>query len=560
MATSRNADAPAAVHFSFAVAPSQPLSNSLRSNLALSPDGRTLVYATIDSTGVRRLFRRALDDLEPQSITGTEGAQSPFVSPDGKKVGFLVGGNLMKIPIDGGTPQLLAKVDNAHGAAWGPRGVVAAVNGRLAMIPAGGGTPCLVTSADSAVPGFWPVFRPGGDVVVYATEPGLATTTLSAVDVRSGHVTPLGLSGRGALGMSRSELLFVRQDLAVMAAPFDVGAVRVIGRARAIVPRIQGYAPAGEIKAALPPSGTLAYVTGSDGFRMVTVDLRGVQRPTAVPAGPHAFPRYSPDGRRIASEKQASGQTDIFIHDVTSGAERRLTTEGTDNARPEWSADGTRIVYRSGRPGSYHSLWSRRADGSGAPVQLLAVPGKPVWEGQLTPDGKMVVYRVGLGTNGDIFYQRLDGDRTPVAIAATGFKENGVRVSPDGRWVAYASDESGIEQVYVRPFPGPGAAVPVSLAGGATTVWSRDGRTLFYADRSHVVAATIAANPLFTVVERTSLFENHTLGSGDADYDLAPDGKSLLLLLPVESVREEIVVMHNWASEPPAPASRGRPK
>ena len=167
----------------------------------------------------------------------------------------------------------------------------------------------------------------------------------------------------------------------------------------------------------------------------------------------------------------------------------------------------------------------------------------------MTSDGKNIVYRTELRP-GDVVYRRLAGDTTEKVIAASRFSESAPRLSPDGRWVAYASDESGTSQVYVRSFPGPGAQVPVSITGGANPVWSRDGRKIFFANDRQLVAASVVTSPFFSVMARDSLFEgNYQTGYRHASYDVAPDGKSFVMLRPVEGNSEQIVVIHNWAAE-----------
>ena len=205
-------------------------------------------------------------------------------------------------------------------------------------------------------------------------------------------------------------------------------------------------------------------------------------------------------------------------------------------------------------------LWWQPADGGGVAEQLMASQGKDIWEGELTPDGKYVVYRTGLVPS-DIVYRGLSGDTTEKGIATTRFNEYAPRPSPDGRWVAYGSDESGSVQVYVRPFPGPGAPVPISVTGGTNPVWSRDGRTIFFVNVNQLVAASVVTRPSFSVIARDTLFEgNYETGFRHAGYDVAPDGKSFLMLRRVEGNSEQIVVIHNWAAELQARAKGTSPR
>jgi Tol biopolymer transport system component/tRNA A-37 threonylcarbamoyl transferase component Bud32 len=544
----RHSEAPLAVHFAFSTAPSQPLGITLGRTVALSPDGHIVVYATVDSAGHVRLFKRALDDLGQQPIAGTDAATFPFFSPDGRWLGFFDGRQLKKIPVEGGTATPLADLPGLFGASWGPAGIVASTNGKLVLVPSSGGTPVPLTRGDSTT-GYWPVVLPDGKTVVYATTQ-TGTAQLAVAVLATGRVVDLGLSGRAPVGIAGGELIFERADAALMAIPFDVGARRVTGSARVVVADVAQNGP-GETKAALSANGSLVYVSESGTVQAVVVDLHGAARPLAIPPGRLNNPRYAPDGRRIAADLESGGRRDVWIYDVASGAAHRVTAEGTLNDRPEWTPDGTRVLFRSDRAGRNTTLWWQPADGSGAAQELLAVPRKDVWEGVLTPDGRTVVYRTGTLGSADIWYRRLVGDTAAHGIATTPFTQYAPRISPDGRWVVYASDESGSFQVVVRPFPGPGAQVTVSVGGGDTPVWSRDGRRIFYPDGTKLLAASVATSPTFSVTARDVLFEGNraVMNPGHAAFDVSPDGKSFLMLRPVVANSEEIVVIPNWKAE-----------
>jgi Tol biopolymer transport system component len=248
-------------------------------------------------------------------------------------------------------------------------------------------------------------------------------------------------------------------------------------------------------------------------------------------------------------EVSSSGRTDVYVFDVESGAAQRLTAQGTGNGRPEWSPAGDRILYISDRGDSVTTLWWQPADGSGEAERLVGSAGKTIWEGQLSPDGKTVIYRTGGGGTGDIWYAAVGGGTDETGFATTRFNELAPRFSPDGRWVAYYSTESGGNEVYVRPFPGPGAQVPVSVGGGAEPVWSPDGRAIFYASGPWLVAASVATTPSFSVIRREVLFERVIAGAGRAAYDVSPDGEALLMLMPASGEAERIVVVRDWVAE-----------
>ena len=546
----RRAEPSVAVHFAFATAPNQPLGVAAGRSLAVSPNGQVIVYTTGDSADRLHLYTRGLSDLEPRPLTGSDGAGSPFFSPDGQWIGFFNGRQLSKIPATGGTPTALSSLDgDLYGASWGPTGIVVSINGRLALVPEGGGAPASLMPGDSTR-AFWPVVLPGGRAVVYATSQTL-TAPLATTLLATGRTTDIGLSGVTPLGVTGGEFVYVQQDGALMAAPFDVGNLRVTGAAHAVGGTVlRNSGGSGYTKAALSASGTLAYVGGGQSSEVVVVDAKGTARPLPIARGVLNNLRYSPDGRRFAADLTVNGSTDIYVYDVASGAAQRLTSEGTLNQRPEWTADGKQILFRSNRAGPVTTLWQAPVATGGAAKQVAASPGRVIWEGVPTPDGNAVVYRTGTLTGADIWYRQLKGDTSEKAFATTRFNESAPRISPDGRWVAYFSDESGSNQVYAQPFPGPGARVPVSVGGGTNPVWSRDGRRIFFANGTQLVAASVVTRPAFAVTGREVILDgNYQYGTGHAGYDVAPDGRSFLMLRPANTGAEQIVVIYNWSSE-----------
>jgi serine/threonine-protein kinase len=304
----------------------------------------------------------------------------------------------------------------------------------------------------------------------------------------------------------------------------------------------------GAAQADLAGTGSLVYESGALLSQMVFMDLRGEARSVIPDRRSFIFPRVSPDGSRIAVGLESQGTMDVWVYDLRARTLSRLTTEGSINDRPEWSHDGTRLFFRSNRSGE-SALWTESADGTGTAVMVLSDPTRKVWEGIPTPDGRSIIYRTGTLGTADIWIRSVTGDTTPRALVATPFTEWAARPSPDGRWVAYASDESGEFQVYVIALPGSGGRHQVSTDGGTDPVWSPDGTRIFYRRGTDRFVATVTTTPEFMVVRRDSLFSGD-FGSwiGHAGYDVAPDGKQLLLLRPVTDSTRTIVV-HNWEAE-----------
>ena len=536
------------VHFAFSVAPSQPIGVTLGQTVAMSPDGKTIVYSTSDSSNRSRIFVRELDDLTQRALSGSEGATWPFFSWDGRSLGFLEGSQLKRLPLDGGAPTLLADVRfGIQGATWTPAGVVFSADGKLMLVPSGGGMPVLLAGSDSAA-AFFPVALPSGKAVLYASQLG-SNGPLGVASIPDGKMTLLDVQGVFPLGVIDEDLLYVRDDGAVVAVPFDSRRLRVTGSAVVIVSDV-AVNPTGFSKAALSRDGSLAYVSGSATMQLVLADSRGVVKPLAIPAGQMNNPRFSPDGRRVALDMKTSGRTDIWIYELASGASRRLTSDARPSMRPEWTTDGNRIVFRSLRSGSRGTLWWQPGDGSDAAELLINVSPKDVYEGMISPDGRTVLYRTGTSGTADIWYRSLKGDTATKGVATSPFTENAGRLSPDGHWIAFASNESGRNEVYVRSFPGSGATVPVSVNGASTPVWSPDGRKIFYAEGQKFIAASVVTTPTFAVSSREVLFEGSFLfGLGHATFDVARDGKSFLMLRPVAGSEEQVVVVHNFMTE-----------
>ena len=345
----------------------------------------------------------------------------------------------------------------------------------------------------------------------------------------------LDLPGTTALAVLGDHLIYVNSAGSLMAVPFDSRHARVTG---APVPVGDGVAVGntGNAYAAISASGSLVYEAGTATSQIVLTDLQGRAKMLVPDSKTFGHPRFSPDGKRLAIDVVTAASTDIWIYDIGSGISTRLTSEG-NNSRPEWTPDGKQVLYMGTNHPEQKSgggaLWWQPSDGSGTAKVLQSHPRSSVNEGVFTPDGRILAYRLnGGGVNEDLWYRQLEGDTTSKPIAATKFTEWAPRFSPDGRWVAYTSDQSGTTEVYVQAFPALGARYPVSTGGGHTPIWAPDGRHIYYVANGQLSVATISTTPTFAVVARQPLFE----GSYDfgapvrANYDVAPDGQHLVLL------------------------------
>ncbi|HVX41957.1 MAG TPA: hypothetical protein VHB25_20515, partial [Gemmatimonadaceae bacterium] len=301
--------------------------------------------------------------------------------------------------------------------------------------------------------------------------------------------------------------------------------------------------------AAMSPTGTLVYQPADAQGVLGWVDMHGAFTPLIAQPQAYAYPRISPDGKRVVVSIGSPGQNDVWVYDIASATLTRLTTGGAQNDRPEWTPDSRRVLFRSDR-GASTAIWWQPADLS-APATPLIEGNGHYYEAVVTPDDRNLVYQVddAGADQADIMYRALQGDTTSHPIAASHFVEAQARVSPDGKWVAYVTDASGTSQVVVQPFPGPGGVVQVSVGGGTEPVWSRDGHRLFYRDGHNVVAATVSTSGGFAVTGRTDVIPDHYVfaTAPHANYDVSPDGTRLLVIRG--TVTPEYDVVYGFGTE-----------
>jgi serine/threonine-protein kinase len=527
--------------------------------VALSPDGRQAVYAASQAGTDWTLHLRRFDELHGRPLPGTEGARYPEFSPDGRWIAFgAPDGSIRKLTVEGAdlTTVTQADLSGLSGIAWLTADeLVFTRDSRgkpgLWRVPAGGGQPIQFSQIDTAGGEqlqLAPRAADGGRLVFYSsTRSGTLDLRVGVASTETGRakVFPT-LAGSRVLGLMEGYLVFVRSDGALMAVPFDARTWQV-GVPLQILDSVTArwwLTPA-----ALSPSGSLLYQRGGMASRVVRVDERGTARPLLEAPGLYNHPRLSPDGRRLAIEVQDSRGNNIWVTDLASQATERLTREGVSE-RPEWSPDGRRLLYVSSRTND-NSLWWQPADGSG-PAELLleSAAANTIREAVFTPDGRGVVFRQDTpDSNRDVLLLPLAGDRTPLPLLTSIDDDKHPRVSPDGRWLAYVSNRSGSEEVYVRPISGAGARVSVSSGGGSEPLWAPDGTRVFYRAGARLVRARLATSPALEVVARDTLFEGpYTTDPWHPNYDVTPDGTGFIMLQPVDENRRLVMIV-NWVEE-----------
>ena len=539
--------------FKVTVPPEERLSGPPSSSIALSPDGTTLVYVGTSGSGFQ-LFRRRLDEVKSTPIPGTDQATEPTFSPDGRWIAYNMGLSLFKVPLTGGGPVRIPTPEEAlQSWIWaGANEFIACTEeGALARLKADGSTerialPDAEAGETNLIP--WGML-PDGDVLVIAATQGAAGPLL-AIDPRSGTRSVISKTIVSGAGYDRGYLVWVQPDGALFAAPYSAGKHTVSGSVMAIAKDVR-VTPGGPAEIAVSRSGSLAYIPPlpSD---LVMVDRQG--RTLTLLQDNRGFhsPRVSPDGRRIAMSFTEQSARDVWLLDLRDRKLARLSFEG-DGRDPNWMPGGERITYVTALRGT-DGIYSRRADGSGKPESVLVVPGTRINLQAFTPDGRTgIAAGGGGGMNWDLVTFPLVGARVPQPLLVTSYSEGWPALSPDGRWLAYVSDESGRQDVYVRRFPGGAAKVIVSENGGTEPVWSRDGRELFYrgfggTQGAMLEAVTVDTRGDFRVAGRTTLFSmaGYEAATPHANYDVTPDGKGFVMVR--QGVLTEIVLIQNWTA------------
>jgi serine/threonine-protein kinase len=543
--------------------------------LALSPDGSRLVYVG----GPRgQLLIRPLDQLHATILPGTEGAATPFFSPDSRQVGFLAEGSIRIASINGGSPITISdSLIGVAGASWARDGFIYAdvhtFTPLVRIEPKPGAHAKWFTSLDTASgesDHSWPDALPNGKGVIFTDTfrdknraSGKTTFTIAVADIPSGKHRVIVRDAMYARYAESGYLLYVTTGRTLMMVPFDQNSMKVTGEPTALVEGIT-IGSLGAADLAVSAGGTLVYGTGiGEGKQeLVWVTRDGKTQPVDPDWQAYYFggPALSPDGKRLAIARRNDAEAiDIWIKQLDRGPSIKLTLEGILNYNPTWTPDAQSVTFSSNTSGSF-DLWNKRADGSAQAV-LQFHEKRDLYGARWSPDGKWLIFQTGTGgaDAGDILAIRPGADSATVSLLATRFSEGSPALSPDRRWLAYTSNESGQFEIYVRPFPNTSAAKwVVSTHGGKDPQWSHSGRELFYLDGANLVAAEVKIKPTFSRGSLTVLFP--VVGfAGDeiGEYAVAPDDRRFLMIRPVvASTPDKLVVVENWFEELKAKARK----
>ena len=530
----------------------------------LSPDGKRIAYVVGSSVQRSELYIRRLDQPEGTRLV-SDNAFRPFFSPDGQWVGFFTGSELKKVPVTGGTPQTVCSTGSfGASASWGlDDTIIFGGSSGLFRVAASGDEPEMLIRVNEERRFYgWPQVLPASKAVLFTSAlQDLDAANIEVLDLETKERRVVQRGGFHGRYVSTGHLVYVTQG-GLFAVPFDPVELEVTGSAVSVVQGADDLAL--DFGFSFSDTGTLAYASASvdRGYPVVWVDRQGNTTPLWEEPGLYGQPRLSPDGTRLALNALRGNNTDVWIYDIQRSVPTRLTFDEAVDSDPVWSPDGQFVAFNSFR-GGRANIYRTRADGSGEIEQLLESPTSLVpysW----SQDGRLLTYgEIRPDTGWDILVLLLEGNRESQVVVDTEAIDGWSAFSPNGRWLAYDSYESGINEVYVQPYPPAPGRWQVSSNGGGQARWSADGRELFYrSDTGIMVVAVETEGDSFTYSRGEQLFEGSFLGGPDGmnidissftDYDVTDDGQRFVMF-PDPGAGEQqdnghVTLVTNWFDE-----------
>ncbi len=532
-----------------------PPGQEITSYPAITRDGRTVAYVTQQGTEDAQLYLRDLNSFEVRAVAGSSGAKQPFFSPDGKWVAFFAQGQLQKAEVAGGTPIRLAEAPVPLGGTWSDDNTIiyaGSIGSGLTRVPANGGTPEILTKPDGAAKGYahtFPQVLPGGRSVlftIWGQEPG---SWVLSLDSHSWEmvlpVEAIGATMFDAAGGSSGRLLIVDQAAGIKAAPFDPAHPARTSADTSVLSNVY-YDVEIEQRGWLDVSntGTAVYASGNPAkTSLVWVDREGKIETLSKEQDLYREARLSPNGTKAVVRHGYQ----LWIHDLQRGTRSRLTSGNGNNLNPIWSRDGARIIFASNRGGDW-DIYSQPADGS-RPAEVLLKQPYAQYPVSILADGTLLYQEIHPQTGRDLWTVSPDGKASPLRV--TPFNEGFGQFSPGTggqRWVAYSSDESGQNEIYVQSYPGGANRIAVSTGGGSLPTWSSDGKELFYVSGDSLVAVAMRPDGSFGAPRRLFDRSNYLLRYNS--HDASPDGKRFLMIQRDSgSVPRQLNVILNWSGK-----------
>ncbi len=536
-----------------------PLAHDLLNEVAISPDGRTIVYKA-RLGGESRLYLRHLDDVAIVPISGTEGGSDPFFSPDGQTLAFVAPGWMKRVSIKGGSPITIFQTTSglAFGGSWFENTIFFGTIGGLGLfrVTATGGEPesLAVPALEKGEREFvHPSVLPDGKSILFGIQSreGWQTAVLS---LETGEKRILLDEAKQAGYTSSGHLVYEQPNTGnLMAVPFDFPALEIMGDP---VPILQGVRQDGfAVDYTFSSDGTLVYVSSSgEGVqrRLVWVDRDGTIKPVTEIKRQFEEPRLSPDGMRFSVTIWEGRARHIWMYEIDRGILTPFPVE-EQTYRAIWTPDGKRLIFSFERAGAYPDIFWMSSDGSGEAEELISsstILTPTSW----APGGLVAYVEIGATTGGgDIYVSSVEGERTTEPVIATPqYDEANAMFSPNGRWMAFTSNRSGRLEVYVRPFPGEGGVQQISTDGGLEPVWAQNGKELFYRNGRKMMGVSVQTGATFKAENPELLFEGsyaYNFTGKTSNYDVTPDGQRFLMVEEAEEGQGQINVVLNWFEE-----------
>jgi serine/threonine-protein kinase len=530
--------------------------------LAISSDGRMVAMTAEGDDGIRRIYLRSMDEVQAREMAGTDHARAPFFSPDGEWIAYFTNRELKKIQVRGGAAVTLAEIGQNRGGSWGSDGwiyLTENVLGGIKRLPENGGELEDVTVPDAERgerTHRWPDVLPEGAAVLYTSDTFSSTeyyddARIEAVSTSTGERRVLIEGSSMARFLTSGHLLFARAG-SLYAVPFDSQTLEISDSPTLVLQGVFTSVASGAVHFAISHNGVLAFLPGEldTGRRKpVWIGRDGVTEPTGPEIGPHRQIALSPDNRQVALISGTGQNDDLWVHDLERDTTSRLTFEGSA-AEPIWSPDGKHIAYATTQEGREANVHWKAADGSSEAEPLWAAEqqGLPM---SFSPDGRyLLIDRLEGSEVSDIWVLDMEERGEPTSWLQSPADEFHARFSPDGRWIAYTSDESGQYEIYVRPYPGPGGRWQISNGGGMEPHWSADGRELFYRNFATIYGVEVETAGSFIAGRPEVVAEGVSDPPFGSTYAPSNDGQRFLALINMEPRDlHHMQVVVNWGAE-----------
>ncbi len=536
----------------------------------LSKDGLRIAFVAKNADGKQMLWIRPLNSAVAQPMSGTEGATYPFWSADSRYVAFFAAGKLNKLDASGGPPQALCDAPAGRGGSWGSAGTIVFTpdtNSGLARVDAAGGMRVPLTTVDTKETSHrWAEFLPDGNHFLYfahgstSSDSGIYVAALDSKNKDKDHKLLLRNDSNGIYA-APGYLLFVR-DNTLMAQRFNPRSQALEGEAKPVADHVAVNTDTWRSVLTASDNGELLYQHGAagGGSMLVWYDASGKQGEPVMPENAdYYWPMLSPDGSKLAFALEANGVGDIWVLDIVRKTKTRLTFGPQYSGYPIWWPDGKSIIFSHGPSGATDSIYRQNADGTGSQEKLLETPNIRVYPYSISPDGQYIAYMRSdpKSTTGlDIWALPMSpdksGEKKPFPVIATNFLDVTPSFSPDGKWLAYANNETGRMEIYIQPFPSGAGRWQVSTAGGAKPVWRKDGKELYFFSTDQQMMAVDVSQKGASLELGTphALFKATTVGGGSGAYTVSADGKKFIMntVLP-QSITEPLTLITNWPAD-----------